>query len=97
MKSGMGSRIEDSGGRETLECPTGDERATNGVCLELARARGSHDPRSSILYPILRHGVLRRLTGGICRASRYLDTVRRAHSMPCSVSISEIWLSDSGY
>ena len=28
--------------------------------------------------------------------SRYLATVRRAHSMPCSLSISEIWLSDSG-
>ena len=28
-------------------------------------------------------------------ASRYLATVRRAHSMPCSLSISDIWLSDS--
>jgi hypothetical protein len=31
------------------------------------------------------------------KASRYLATVRRAHSMPCSFSISEIWLSLSGF
>ena len=30
-------------------------------------------------------------------ASRYFATVRRAHSMPCSLSMSEIWLSDSGF
>ena len=39
---------------------------------------------------------MRRLAGAMRRASRYLATVRRAHSMPCSLSRSEIWLSDSG-
>src|SRR5574343_1662410 len=40
--------------------------------------------------------ALRRLAGAILSASRYLATVRRAQSMPCSLSMSEIVLSDSG-
>src|SRR5690606_31599936 len=39
---------------------------------------------------------LRRLTGGIFRASRYFATVRRATTMPCSASISAILLSENG-
>ena len=31
------------------------------------------------------------------RASRYLATVRLAQSMPCSFSMSESWLSESGF
>src|SRR6185369_467819 len=38
----------------------------------------------------------RRLAGAIFSASRYFATVRRATWMPCSSSISAIWLSDSG-
>src|SRR5450830_223288 len=40
---------------------------------------------------------LRRLTGGIFNASRYLATVRRAITMPCSPSMSAILLSDKGF
>ncbi len=43
------------------------------------------------------HSALRRLAGAMRSASRYLATVRRAHSMPCSLSMPEIWLSDSGF
>lgn len=31
------------------------------------------------------------------RLSRYLATVRRAQAMPCSLSMSAIWLSLSGF
>ncbi len=41
------------------------------------------------------HRALRRLVGAMRKASRYLATVRRAQSMPCSFSMSESWLSDS--
>src|SRR5450830_1424322 len=40
---------------------------------------------------------LRRLTGGILSTSRYLATVRRATTMPCSANISAILLSESGF
>src|SRR2546423_88965 len=43
------------------------------------------------------HKAFLRLAGAMRSASRYLATVRRAHSMPCSLSMSEIWLSDSGF
>src|SRR3569833_692928 len=39
---------------------------------------------------------LRNFTGGIFSASRYLATVRRATTMPCSASISAILLSEIG-
>src|SRR5690606_37147789 len=42
------------------------------------------------------HSVLRWDTGGIRRDSRYLATERRATTMPCSPSVSAIWLSDKG-
>jgi hypothetical protein len=39
---------------------------------------------------------LRSEAGAIFSASRYLATVRRATWMPCSSSICDSWLSDSG-
>src|SRR5205814_3787884 len=42
------------------------------------------------------HIALRRLAGAIFSASRYFATVRRATWMPCSSSICDSWLSDSG-
>src|SRR5574343_2015645 len=41
--------------------------------------------------------VLRKLTGGMLRDSRYFATVRRATTIPCWPSISDIWLSDKGF
>src|SRR5690349_18236751 len=61
------------------------------VALEFVHAethRGTH---------ALHYKDLRRLTGGIFNASRYLATVRRAITMPCSPSMSAILLSDKGF
>lgn len=35
------------------------------------------------------HNAFLKFAGAIFNASRYLATVRRAHSMPCSLSMSE--------
>src|SRR3954471_13444461 len=43
------------------------------------------------------HSSFLRFAGAMRSASRYFATVRRAHSMPCSFSMSDTWLSDSGF
>ena len=60
--------------------------------------RGSkYKPTIKVWIAALAYSAFLRFAGAILSASRYLATVRRAHSMPCSFNISAIWLSDSGF
>ena len=75
----VGAILHQQGPRDWLRQTAGAAAPSGGRELREANDRGGNI-----------HRALRKFVGAMRSASRYLATVRRAHSMPCSLSISEI-------